>query len=138
MSLTSYRAAPPRGGDVYVDGDDRSGLVARRRPTLPRLEAKYHGRWGVSRPSSGWDRVYQPRDGHRATEPDLSLSTDAIWMVMCRVFWSECGLMLRAVSILRSTASDEDEIYWAIRTAQLRLLPDFHLRPIDVVVFHGP
>ena len=51
---------------------------------------------------------------------------------------SECGLMLRAVSILRSTASDEDEIYWAIRTAQLRLLPDFHLRPIDVVVFHGP
>ena len=45
--------------------------MAWRRPTLPRLEAKYHGRWGVSRPSSGWDRVYQPRDGHQATKPDL-------------------------------------------------------------------
>ena len=32
-----------------------------RRPTLPRLEAQYHGRWGVSRPSSGWDRVRAPR-----------------------------------------------------------------------------
>ncbi len=46
--------------------------------------------------------------------------------------------MLRAVSALGPTACDRDEINWAIRTAQLRLLPDFHLRPIDVVVFHGP
>ena len=69
MSLTSYRAAPPREGVlVYLE---ISGWVARRRPTLPRLEAQYHGRWGVSRPSSGWDRVYQPRDGHRATEPEI-------------------------------------------------------------------
>jgi len=30
------------------------------------------------------------------------------------------------------------ERYRAIRTAQLRRLPDFHLRPINVVVFHGP
>ena len=36
------------------------------------------------------------------------------------------------------TAVIGDEIVWAIRTAQLRRLPDFHLRPIDVVVFHGP
>ncbi len=26
----------------------------------------------------------------------------------------------------------------AIRIARLHPLPDFHLRPIDVVVFHGP
>ena len=26
----------------------------------------------------------------------------------------------------------------AIRTAQLRSLPSFHLRPIDVMVYHGP
>ena len=44
--------------------------MARRRPTLPRLETQYHGRWGVSRPCSGWERVYQPRDGHQATGPD--------------------------------------------------------------------
>ena len=47
-----------------------SGAAARRRPTLPHLEMQYHGRWGVSRPSSGWDRVCRPRDGHRATAPD--------------------------------------------------------------------
>ena len=44
--------------------------MAWRRPTLPRLKTQYHGRWGVSRPCSGWERVYQPRDGHQATGPD--------------------------------------------------------------------
>ena len=37
-----------------------------------------------------------------------------------------------------SAAGQCCEINWVIRTAQLRLLPDFHLRPIDVVVFHDP
>ena len=75
MSLTSYRAAPPRGsGDcVCIDRVLRGFFVfcafqAWRRPTLPRLETKYHGRWGVSRPSSGWDRVQPPRYGHQAGE----------------------------------------------------------------------
>jgi hypothetical protein len=39
---------------------DLRGLKAWRRPTLPRLKTQYHGRRGVSRPSSGWDRVGQP------------------------------------------------------------------------------
>ncbi len=37
----------------------------RRRPALPRLEAQYPGRCGVSRPSSGWGRVGHPRHGRR-------------------------------------------------------------------------
>ena len=80
--------------------------------------------------------MYQLRDGHRATEPD-----QRHW---CLVRFGdvssecECGLVLRAVSSFQTTAYVCDEIIWAIRTAQLRLLPDFHLRPIDVVVFHGP
>lgn len=36
-------------------------LQAWRRPTLPHLKMQYHWRWGVSRPSSGWDRVGAPR-----------------------------------------------------------------------------
>jgi hypothetical protein len=40
-----------------------------RRPTLPRLETQYHGRWGFSRPSSGWDRVGGPRHGHQVIQP---------------------------------------------------------------------
>ncbi len=39
-----------------------------RRPTLPRLETQYHGRWGISRPSSGWDRVQAPRHGHQVVQ----------------------------------------------------------------------
>ena len=58
-------------------------MVARRRPTLPRLETQYHGRWCVSRPCSGWERVFQHRDSHRATVQDL-----VGWMncLMCVVF----------------------------------------------------
>jgi hypothetical protein len=36
-----------------------------QRPTLPRLKTKYHRRWGVSRPSSEWDRVQPPRYNHQ-------------------------------------------------------------------------
>ena len=39
-----------------------------RRPTFPRLETKYHRRWGVSRPSSEWDRVRPPRNDHQVGE----------------------------------------------------------------------
>ena len=108
-----------------------SGLVARRRPTFPRLEAQYHGRWGVSRPSSGWDRVWQPRDGHRATGPERA-GWVWIWCVCavgCCVRRSPCGSG-RGGGGLR--------IARAIRTARLSVLPRLHLRPIDVLVLHGP
>jgi hypothetical protein len=36
-----------------------------QRPTLPRLKTEYHRRWGVSRPSSEWDRVQPPRNNHQ-------------------------------------------------------------------------
>ena len=39
-----------------------------RRPTLPCLETQYHGRWGFSRPSSGWDRVQAPRQSHQVVQ----------------------------------------------------------------------
>ena len=42
-----------------------------RRPTLPRLETKYHRRRGFSRPSSEWDRVWTPRHGHQVVEAHL-------------------------------------------------------------------
>ena len=59
MSLTSYRAAPPRVGVIWslVRSSIWRGW---RRPTLPRLKTQYHRRGGFSRPSSEWDRVYCP------------------------------------------------------------------------------
>src|ERR1035437_3920327 len=75
MSLTSYRAAPPRVGYGWVSCCVRLwaiewvGWKPWRRPTLPRLKTQYHGRWGFSRPSSGWDRVGGPRHGHQVIQP---------------------------------------------------------------------
>ena len=109
-----------------------SGLVARRRPTLPHLEMQYHGRSGVSRPSSGWDRVYQPRDGHRATGPEL-----IGMMSVCAP--KGRGSALCAVGFLQTPAFGAgSEIDRAIRTARLNGLPHVHLRPINVMVSHGP
>jgi hypothetical protein len=50
----------PRGW-VGRGAAGRGGWRTWRRPTLPRLGAQYHGRGGVSRPSSGWARVGHPR-----------------------------------------------------------------------------
>ena len=94
MSLTSYRAAPPRvcgglcvvhrvgmrgracDGVCWWSGCICAGVVVWcgagvsrtwRRPTFPHLRMQYHRRWGFSRPSSGWDRVRTPRHGHQVT-----------------------------------------------------------------------
>src|ERR1700740_3584461 len=81
MSLTSYRAAPPRGG---VGGRGvRMDWKTWRRPTLPCLKTQYHGRWGFSRPSSGWDRGRAPRQDHQVVQ--------SILRVLClRVVWFWC------------------------------------------------
>ena len=46
-------------------------------------------------------------------------------------------MVLRAV-VAYATLRCGEEFDRAIRTARLRRLPDFHLRPIDVMVYHGP
>ena len=127
MSLTSYRAAPPRAKAK------RMGWKTWRRPTLPRLETQYHGRWGFSRPSSGWDRVQAPRQNHQVIQPirsGLNPGSDAC----CVVPGAKPG----------GQAEDDfhawcnHELYRAIRTSQLHALPRFHTWPIDVMVYHGP
>lgn len=108
--------------------------MAWRRPTLPRLKTQYHGRWGVSRPCSGWERVYQPRDGHQATGPDpLDDGVMIRWCVCC-VDW-RCA---RWVGDQPMRWCVDMEFYRVIRIARLHSLRSFHLRPIDVVVYHGP
>ena len=48
-------------------------------------------------------------------------------------FGAACGAALRP-----RYGGDGYELYRAIRTARLRELPHFHLRPINVMVYHGP
>ena len=154
MSLTSYRAAPPRVG-WWCGVVSGSGVAARRRPTLPQLGLQYHGRWGVSRPSSGWDRVLRPRDGHRATGPDPALCGSGSdvsrvcgaaglparwWAAAAAAFgFRESGGGGRSVGCPAAwPGCFWSERFRAIRTARLRALLRFHLRPIHVLVWHGP
>ena len=136
------------GGTGWLTGGD--GWWTWRRPTLPRLGTQYHGRGGVSRPSSGWDRVGHPRyrppgratsraarsageeraragraSGVRASRQSGRAGSDRA----CKVWHGGC-LALRG----RCWGVEVDR---AIRTGQLRASPRFHTRPIDVVVYHG-
>src|SRR5690606_38041949 len=127
MSLTSYRAAPPRGGRGLVK---RFGLAAWRtwrRPTLPRLETQYHGLCEVSRPSSEWDRVGHTRAATRSAKQqgDVTNGLETDGMGCCPA---------RRLALVAGVGRELDR---AIRTGQLHALPRFHFQPIDVVVFHG-
>ena len=44
----------------------------------------------------------------------------------------------RFLTFLRHLTSGSDQAYRAISTGQLNALLRLHLRPIDVVVYHGP
>ena len=88
MSLTSYRAAPPRVNSVRTEtrlctGEflvNRSGfrssvLKTWQRPTFPHLKMQYHWRERSSRPSSGWDRVWPLCYSHQVVKTDETKST---------------------------------------------------------------
>jgi hypothetical protein len=63
-----------------------------RRPTLPCLKTQYHGRWGFSRPSSGWDRVRAPRQDHQVVQSILGVVRVAVVLVcVCRPGWQFLG-----------------------------------------------
>ena len=148
MSLTSYRAAPPRDGGVwsvvhYRRRSDNCRLKTFgccmdwktwRRPTLPCLETQYHGRWGFSRPSSGRDRVRAPRQSHQVVQSMKRLSvfsrrSSGGWVLVCAV--------LSMIEVCGLTSGHWIGVDRAIRTGQLRALPRFHIRPINVMVYHG-
>ena len=148
MSLTSYRAAPPRvtSGPIQAIGiQNRGGAVwqAWQRPTLPRLKTQYHRRRGFSRPSSGWDRVFCPSlwPPGRPDRPFIcyrapsgrkaSMQRDRVCLRMRGVAAS-----VRSFLILAAECGTQTR-HRAISTGQLHALPRFHLRPINVVVYHG-
>ena len=155
MSLTSYRAAPPRvnlhasrrlhrheyrqmkeppnlvrdwrpeipfGGPVVEEKISTCALRTWQRLTLPRLETKYHQRWGVSRPCSEWERVQPPRHNHQVGKEHVV---------------SRSCLVVPAIAFAMGTRNENDQADRAISTGKLHALPHFHTRPINVVVFHG-
>ena len=130
MSLTSYRAALPRDRVVLdrrvsFQGDgaclSRSGgdLLSHvlRRSTIGAAALNGRVRDGIG----CFARA-------RATRPGKTRSA----------FSRLCGKMLSKDAFGRSLASSgSNQACRAISTGQLNVLPRLHLRPIDVVVFHG-
>ena len=135
-----------------------------QRPTLPRLETKYHQRWSVSRPSSEWDRVQPLRHNHqvgkthvireavfcaKATPLRLAFgrkpaSATSASPIYRRPRGASGRRPIRRVSAGQtirhcrmSIRNENDQADRTISTGKLQALPLFHTRPINVVVFHG-
>ena len=156
MSLTSYRAAPPRGGffgdlrrvgwrGVWVcrpfgivferygrgvrafralvrSGGDLLSHVLRR-STIG--AAALNGR--VRNGTGCFARAVTTRPGKR---PGVQVR----YTFVCLVFWCTTS----SVICDASAVTGSDQACRAISTGQLSALLRLHLRPIDVVVFHGP
>ena len=131
MSLTSYRTAPPRvtehggtpcrigrrsGAGFKASGgpvaDRKEKILLKRwipcvwqtwqRPTLPRLETKYHQRWGVSRPSSEWDRVQPPRHNHQVGETHGNAQHSRSWNLYSfgQYLWAQAMGTIKPIELL--------------------------------------
>ena len=129
MSLTSYRAAPPRGGGWFWCAE---GLVFGYSPlggpggdllsrALRRSTIGAEGFHGRVRDGIGWFTLAM------TTGPPKR----GIDKIVCRCWFKAylCWVCRYAGAGLQADR--------AISTGKLRTLLRFHTRPIDVVVFHG-
>ena len=140
MSLTSYRAAPPRGGGVSdLCGFDPAGwpggdLLSRAlRHSTMGAEA-FHGRVRDGIGCSSLAMATGPPSRIRSLVHRCEvMKGDIEEVVSVSRMDAACGVLS-----CDSTAISRVEIDRAIRTARLHPLPGFHLRPIDVMVYHGP
>ena len=142
MSLTSYRAAPPRAGGLELEG--REGLRAWRRPTLPHLLGAVPSARRVFTAEFGMGSGVWPLA--MATRPAIRLSCgrekclgEAAGPSGSRIDPGSCRYARRRSPGDRPwrAVPGVSSACRAISTGQLRGLRPFHLRPIDVVVFHG-
>ena len=174
MSLTSYRAAPPRdsGGigrpmtvgigasvrsearqrrakeksscDVSVLGRPGSDLLSQalRRSTIGAEGFNGRVRNGIgfcplaraTRPAKHRAEDGRRRTDDRSSEPS-GIRHDTGLEQPTREHLCPPSSVRRPLG--RALTNESDQAERAISTGKLRALPRFHLRPIDVVVFHG-
>jgi hypothetical protein len=138
MSLTSYRAAPPRG--VCEGAGKRGHDPGDRGLRWEDLAATYSpAPWGAV-PSALGDFTAEFGMGSGAGPPaKATRSSDrsgrSLRMGMRRAAGRRPGPAGGPASALRATRDQADR---AIRTGRLHALPRVHPRPINVVVSHGP
>jgi hypothetical protein len=139
MSLTSYRAAPPRGDRTNCEESDLvgfSGLAVTYSPAswdaVPsarrRLTAEFGMGSGVSLALLPPNLESPPGRGGRLRGARPRGTRDRLSRHSGR----------RPPRGRASRLPDRIEACRAISTGQLNALPRLYLRPIDVVVFHGP
>ena len=144
MSLTSYRAAPPRAKPARRSGDHAPGSKPHPRPRnvgqIKEEEFLVLGRPGndllsqVLRHSTIGARAFDGRvrdgigSGHsaKATRPAKN-KKEANW-IFCRT---------HAGKPVWASINESDQANRAISTGKLHVLRRLHTRPINVVVFHG-
>ncbi len=131
MSLTSYRAALPRANFVLIGFGN---VVSERFASLSRSGGDLLSHV-LRRSTIGAAALNgRVRDGigcfarARATRPGKRRSAWAVAHVVQGCIW----MKTRSLS-----SSGSNQAYRAISTGQLNALLHLHLRPIDVVVFHG-
>ena len=71
-----------------------------QRPTLPRLETKYHQRWSVSRPSSEWDRVQPLRQNHQVGETHVIREAVVFPCQPSRWRWAQVMRTIKPIELL--------------------------------------
>ena len=157
MSLTSYRAAPPRDTPerLALDGESRKATSRRRRsgPEMRACAADLPGRprerdtrrENLSRPGNDLLSHVLRRStiGAKALNGRVRDGTGCFALAMVtkpgKVLPSKSSTLLCMLSIRESLAfTESNQANRAISTGQLNMSPCLHLRPIDVVVFHGP
>src|SRR5215469_6801118 len=153
MSLTSYRAAPPRDCRITFPEREREGCCGPGGDLLFRTlgcstigAEGFHGRVrdgiGCLAPRHGhqagnaWPPGRPPRlpwleEGRRSGGLSCEEGGSVGWA-------AGRGLAAARGRLVRKRGLRGDRaLIRAISTGQLNGLPRFHLRPIDVVVFHG-
>jgi hypothetical protein len=147
MSLTSYRTAPPRGR-VFLPFAPAL-LMARRRFRVERYSLAFLSRSGgdllshdLCRSTIGATALnFRVRDGigclarAMTTRPGKKRHIRAGF---ARSFVKPASDRVSGAGRFGLAVSGSDQAFRAISTGQLNALLRLHLRPIDVVVFHGP
>ena len=148
MSLTSYRAAPPRGRDRGVrrargagcalfrfGGDLLSRVLGRSTIGAAALNGRVRDGIGC------FARAVTTKPGKRASATAAAPGGGA-WSLPHETRLVQAGHGSGSVDFRAGgrvcRLPDRIEACRAISTGQLNALPRLYLRPIDVVVFHGP
>ena len=142
MSLTSYRAAPPRVNFV-LPPTERAACAARN-PVWRAVIEKRRFQRAFCRPGSDLlSRVLRRstisagafhgrvRNGNGCSHPAITTRSAK------RTFYREAVLSAPPSRVAMGMSNENDQADRTISTGKLHTLLRFHTRPINVVVFHG-